>query len=391
MPIQTKNTAKNRAALQPYFTKRAGQMPTKSEWFNILDSCLNIKDDMNLTQEDIEGLTDALNKKLDADQLPKMPTAEQQFNSLKKYIETLINEKTKDIAAAASKSYVPALADMINDSEPVGRIAQYVGDDDDFNRLYAGYFYKKIKEHNPDGDETSEPTQPGKTYDIEHSCLFTVNGEKYLGNFSFGINVETTDMRTAVHKINDRYLVILIAKEACYHDVSNHDYIFSEYGDAFPLAYDMKNARYVNVTWEEKTNNPGKLSMFVNGEEAINATGTAPGPSRLVLRQSDNKPFILFEASQYYGENEKGESMIARFIALIPAYADNLYDLTADNEIEYDSLYCSASESLATDWMDTTLNANIQITPRLPIRGTSDYNTDPAWKMIQVSPFVLDD
>ena len=25
------------------------------------------------------------------------------------------------------------------------------------------------------------------------------------------------------------------------------------------------------------------------------------------------------------------------------------------------------------------------------VRGTSDYNTDPAWKMIQVSPFVLDE
>ncbi len=65
MPIKTKSSAVERSTIQTYFTKKAGQMPTKSEWFNFINSALNIKDDLNIEQSDVEGLADALAKKLE--------------------------------------------------------------------------------------------------------------------------------------------------------------------------------------------------------------------------------------------------------------------------------------------------------------------------------------
>ena len=377
MPIKTKATAKDRATLQTYFTKKAGQMPTKSEWFTVLDSAVNVKDDMNLMQEDIDGLTDALAKKLEKDDLPKTPTAEETFNSMKANIEALIAEKTKDIAAAAAKSYVPALTDMLTDTEPVGRIAQYIGEDDDFNRLYPGYFYKKIREHNPDGDDNgSAPTQDGSSIHIDAQQVYNIHGETYTGNYQTQ-DANTADKRVQAYEINDRYLVYCVEQSALY----NADAPTFSQSDkslaVFPIAYDSVDGKFVTASvepYQYNPNIPAQNKLFVNGEIATSIRSTACF-ANIVIRQSDGKPFrMLYRSTTLYTAG-----------ILIPMYADDLYDIAADEETYF------SPATLDGNFRGESIMEATTITPRLPIRGTSDYNTDPVWKMIQVSPFILED
>ncbi len=393
MPIKTKSSAVERSTIQTYFTKKAGQMPTKSEWFNFINSALNIKDDLNIEQSDVEGLADALAKKLEKEDLPKTPTAEEQFTNLKSLIESLIVDKTKDIAAAAAKSYVPALTDMLTDTEPVGRIAQFIGEEDDYNRLYPGYFYKKIREHNPDGDNNgSAATQDGTTLNITKKGLYTVNGETYVGNWQ--IDDKTTgDENFYPLSVNNRYIIFVVKESAVFNpDNANHARICAKVKDMLPIAYDTQEDILVTTSWGKYpgTTSGDTLAAYVNGE-LVDKISTLIYYAQMVLRESDQKPFRVCAGKIFVNDQTQN----AQFTVLIPAYADGLYDITADEEFYEHRLY-QANETPAPNPAAVTNPQTgdfetLTITPRLPIRGTSDYNTDPDWKMIQVSPFILED
>lgn len=151
--IQTKAKAKSRAVIKGYFSMKAGQLPTKDQFGSFIDSSLNIKDDLKLEQSDIEGLVDTLAGKLDAD---KLPNTEKQFEALKEKIDALIEQKVtaavENVTNAAAAAAVQ-VEDFVNDSIEVGKIRQYIGEADEENGYYPGFFYKKIREHAADGSK----------------------------------------------------------------------------------------------------------------------------------------------------------------------------------------------------------------------------------------------
>ena len=370
MPIQTKNAAKVRSILQTYFQKKAGQMPTKSEWLNVLNSFVSIADDLALDLDDIEGLQAALDKKLNAADLPEfphIPTAAEIFEALQSSIETLIDQRTADIAAAARKRYIPQLSDMLTDSEPVGTYAQFVGDEDEAHRLYPGYFYKKVKEHEPEGEPT-EGTQDGETINIRNTSRYTFDGETYISNYTKSDN---NDLNTEIMIINNRFVVFTVSRDAVTNPHDNYATI-GDFTEAFPVAYDIQNQMLATVGRAEIPNSGGLLGLTVNGISKSSARNQAVR-GRYVVRESDGAAFVLFEYDATNGH----------FQMLVPQYADGLYDVEADEEMYYFG-------NTAVDGVDQ-MNENYTVTPKLRIRNGEGYSTDPAWKLIQVSPFILED
>lgn len=370
MPIQTRSAAKVRATLQQYFSKKAGQMPTKTEWLNVLNSFINIPDDMNLEPEDIQGLKELLDAKLNADDLPEfphIPTADEIFAELKTNLEALIDERTADIAAAARKPYIPQLSDMLTDTEPIGTYAQYVGEEDETNRLFPGYFYKKVKEHDPEGEPTTG-TQDGEPVTIRNVSRYTLDGETYISNYTKSDN---NDTQTQIVIVNNRFVVFTVAKDAVTNPHDNYANIL-DFSEVFPVAFDLQTQMLATVGHEEIPNSGGLLAITINGISKTAARNQA-ARARYVVRESDGAAFVFFEYDATNG----------RFQMLIPRYSDGLYDVEADEEMYYFG-------NTAADGVDQ-MNENYTVTPKLPIRSGEGYNTDPAWKLIQVSPFILDE
>lgn len=157
--IQTRAKAKSRNVIKGYFAMKAGQLPTKDQFASFIDSALNIKDDMKLEQSDVEGLPEALDNKLDADQLPN---TDKMFESLKSNIESLINTKVTEAVKTINESAAATavqVADFTEDTLPVGSIRQYVGDADEENGYYTGFFYKKVREHSATQPEPEMVTE----------------------------------------------------------------------------------------------------------------------------------------------------------------------------------------------------------------------------------------
>lgn len=368
MPITTKSAAQARSILLGYLNKRGGAMPTRSEWLTILNSNINIKEDLQLEQSDIEGLTAALENKLDAD---KLPNADKMFEALKESINALIEEKVSKATAAATIQ----LEDFDNDNKPVGMICQYTGKDNATNNYYRGFFYEKVREHDPETDnqEPQPETITGEPITIKNTAKYTFGGVSYLGNFQLQ-DATTSSQKAQAYIINEKYLVFAVKKEAL---LVNDDTYFpmtkQEYS-IFPIAININTLQLVTTEYKEADGYPYPV-LYVNGE-LTHKTLTSAAFYNIIFRESDNAPFFMI-----YHNTTKGY-----FAIVCPVYADRLIDIAAEEED-----YFAIATTEPNPMSDITRDANITITPNYPVRGAEPINSLAPWKMIQVSPFCIPD
>jgi len=350
-------------------------MPTRSEWLSILNSNINIKEDLKLEQSDIEGLQETLNKKLDADQLPK---AETMFNALKTYIEALIDEKVSAATKAATEAAAAAtiqLDDFDTDTKPVGAICQYTGQDNDANNYYKGFFYEKVREHDPelDNQEPQPEAITGEPITIQTTAKYTFGGVTYLGNFQLQ-DAATSSQKAQAYIVNEKYLVFAVKKEALLVNDDTYFPMTEQAYSIFPIAINMNTLQLVTTEYKEADGYPYPV-LYVNGE-LMRKTLTSAAFYNIIFRESDNAPFFMI-----YNNTTKGY-----FAIVCPVYADRLIDIAAEEE---DYFAIPATEP--APMTDITTAANITITPNYPIRGAQPINSNAPWKMIQVSPFSIPD
>lgn len=370
MPITTKSAAKPRTTLLGYLNKRGGAMPTRSEWLTILNSNVNIKEDIKLEQDDIEGLSAALENKLDAD---KLPNADKMFESMKQAINALIEEKVSAATKAAAAATIQ-LADFDTDTKPVGAICQYTGQDNDANNYYKGLFYEKVREHDPETDnqEPQPETITGEPITIPNPAKYTFGDTSYIGPFNLTDTLSSQKVEAIV--MDEKYLIFAVKKDEAIQDDGNTYYLGNKAFTVFPIAINMKTLQLVTTEFKEADGytNP---ALYVNGELARNAknTSTLYNP---IFRESDNKPFFLV-----YHHTTQGY-----FAIVCPVYADRLIDTTTEEE-NYYLIQSNEPDPVS----DVRLGENLTITPNYPVRGAEPINSNTPWKMIQVSPFSIPD
>ncbi|MBR4323905.1 MAG: hypothetical protein IKP73_00095 [Bacteroidales bacterium] len=287
--IQTRAKAKSRNVIKGYFAMKAGQLPTKDQFGSFIDSALNIKDDMKLEQSDIEGLTEALGKKLDANQLPD---SGKMFESLKSDIESLINTKVTEAVKTINESAAATavqVADFTEDKLPVGSIRQYVGDADEENGYYTGFFYKKIREHSetkPEPEMVTEVTSvtiskfaaPTQSYLPQDQRLVV----KYNQNISYTLtptDSEITIYRDSDNQGNPDNLFVIdgdikvggvvwemdYARKIKTVTESDTAFLINPEGVAFNMQFPYANEQTLPVYYNEETGD--YISMFVaNGD-----------------------------------------------------------------------------------------------------------------------------
>lgn len=375
MPITTKSAAQARSILLGYLNKRGGAMPTRSEWLTILNSNINIKEDLKLEQSDIEGLVEALNKKLDADQLPN---ADKMFESMKQAITALIEEKVSAATKAAAEAAAAAaiqLEDFDTDTQPVGAIRQYIGKDNDANNYYKGLFYEKVREHDPelDNQEPQPETITGDEISIPTPAKYTFGDTSYTGPFNL-IDTPLSSRKVQAIVMDEKYVVFAVQKDAALQDDGNTYYFGSEAFTVYPIAININTLQLVTTEFKEADGYTFP-ALYVNGELPRNAKSTSSFYN-LIFRESDNKPFFMV-----YHNTTKG-----RVAIVCPVYADRLIDTTTEEENYY--LIPSNDPDPVSD---VRVGETLQITPDYPIRGAQPINSNAPWKMIQVSPFSIPD
>lgn len=375
MPITTKSAAQPRTTLLGYLNKRGGAMPTRSEWLTILNSNVNIKEDIKLEQDDIEGLTATLENKLDAD---KLPNADKMFESMKQAINALIEEKVSEATKAAAQAAAAAtiqLADFDTDTKPVGAICQYTGQNNDANNYYKGFFYEKVREHDPETDnqEPQPETITGEEITIQNTAKYTFGGVTYLGNFQLQ-DAATSSQKAQAYIVNEKYLVFAVKKEALLVNDDTHFPMAEQAYSIFPIAININTLQLVTTEYKEADGYPYPF-LYVNGE-LTHRTTTSAAFYNIIFRESDNAPFFMI-----YYKTTKGY-----FAIVCPVYADRLIDIAAEEE----DYFAIPTTEPAPD-SDTELGANLTITPNYPVRGAQPINSLAPWKMIQVSPFCIPD
>lgn len=376
MPITTKSAAQPRTTLLGYLNKRGGAMPTRSEWLTILNSNVNIKEDIKLEQDDIEGLTTALENKLDAD---KLPNADKMFESMKEAINALIEEKVSEATKTAAQAAAAAtiqLADFDTDTKPVGAICQYTGQDNATNNYYRGFFYEKVREHDPETDnqEPQPETITGEEITIQNTAKYTFGGVTYLGSFNL-TDTPLSSRKVQAIVMDEKYVVFAVQKDAALQDDGNTYYFGSDAFTVYPIAININTLQLVTTEFKEAEGYTIP-ALYVNGVLPRNAKSTTAFYN-LIFRESDNAPYFMV----YYKNSSKGSAAL-----VCPVYADRLIDTTTEEE---DYFVIATTEP--NPMSDEQIGANLAITPNYPVRGAEPINSLAPWKMIQVSPFCIPD
>lgn len=377
MPITTKSAAKARSILLGYLSKTAGKMPTKSEWLTILNSQVNVKEDLQLEQDDIEGLSDALANKLDKNALPN--TAKM-FEALQESITNLIDQKVSVAAKAAAEATIQ-LADFDTDDKPVGSICQYVGTDNETKNYFRGYFYEKVREHDAELDNAT-PTAATVTLNpisIHQTMHYVINGEEYVGAFQQEEDYAVPD--TMALLFNNRYIAYGFsnARALDADAFPKHFKISISIDQVFPIAYDKQSKQLVTCEYAKPDPSYTSPVLYINGEEA-HLNSSVNRSAEYVWRVSDGKPFILYPTT-LSESTDPNDFTSYQYYCLIPRYSDNLIDATADEEQYFCQL--STTENKHGEFDD------FAITPEIPIRGAQPTLSNTPWKMMQVSPFCL--
>lgn len=360
--IQNRNTI-DRATAKGYFV-RSTSLPSKQQWHNIIDAAVNIKDDLNLEQSDIEGLTTDLDKKLDKDKVAE------QFDQIKTKVKALIDEKTAELTekinAASARKYVQQIDDFTADDCAVGTVAQYVGDDDEAANYFAGFFYRKVKDNDPNaepGTTTGDPIALGNP----KTTTITIDGETYVTNYT-GNYGETYDAKTRLMKYTAggrQYFAVAIGSDRVTDTDAPHDLtVTNDFPYLYPLAIDTQTGEQFPIEQQG-------IDTIIDGT-TCNGASTTSASFDIAVRQSDNAAFMLIRHTY---STTNGDSK--QLIVTVPAYEDALYN-TAN------------AFDLKITWRDAQsleIADAVTVTPNYKTRNGSS----PAWKMIPVSPLFLDE
>lgn len=357
--MDTQKQVKSREELKGYFKKKYSA-PTAQQYANLIDAFFHLVEDLPIEIANIEGLSEALKKKLEKEDLPN-------FESMLKTLKSeLLESISKATANTTGKNFTVALTELDDgDDYPVGTIAQYIGTTDEDRELIRGFFYEKkeiIEENGSAGElvegETVTITKIYYNYQFDKKYISagTLNDGRWLGLIYAPYNSKG---ETAIC-INVKALTTKPDESLCFKNWTSGD----SYEVYLPLvALSLKGER---LDFEVKDN-----AIFVNGKECTQSGSVHSGT---MYDEETKQTFILLTLNRTDGS----------WSVFIPAASGDVYDSAAFLE---DNLQVYPGENHTSTWLNN--GEELNFTPYLLGSVSAEPGTNKiGWQMIQVSPFM---
>jgi len=357
--MDTHKQVKSREELKGYFKKKYSA-PTAQQYANLIDAFFHLVEDLPIEIADIEGLTEALKKKLEKEDLPDF---ESMLKTLKSELLESISKATEN---TTGKNFTVALTELDDgDAYPVGTIAQYIGTTDEDRELIRGFFYEKkeIAEENGSAGElvADEPVTITKIYynyqfDKKYISAGTLNDGRWLGLIYAPYN----DKGETAICINVKALTNKPDESLCFKNWTSGD----SYEVYLPLV--ALSLQHERLDFEVKGN-----AIFVNGKECTQSGSVHSGT---MYDEETKQTFILLTLNRTDGS----------WSVFIPAASGDVYDSAAFLE---DNLQVYPGENHTSTWLNN--GEEINFTPYLLGSASAEPGTNKiGWQMIQVSPFM---
>lgn len=363
--MDTQKQVKSREELKGYFKKKYSA-PTAQQYANLIDAFFHLVEDLPIEIADIEGLTEALKKKLEKEDLPDF---ESMLKTLKSELLESISKATEN---TTGKNFTVALTELDDgDAYPVGTIAQYIGTTDEDRELIRGFFYEKkeIAEENGSAGELVE----GETVTFKDLYRnYPINGRNYVSKSS----LHDSKYRSVFYApYNDDKEAALCINVDCLTTKPDESLCFKNWtsGDTYEVYLPLIafSAKGETVDFEVKDND-----LYVNGKECTQSGSVNTGT---IYDEETKQAFVLSALSKTDGG----------WAVVLPATVGNVYESAAFMEDNMQVIASPTSEQTqgSVTWMKD--GEELNFTPYLLGSASAEPGTNKiGWQMIQVSPFM---